>query len=292
VNADAPGLDVANSHIAELNTPAARNGAGPGGNGNTQMVNHGGPVLTSGINVVAVYWASGTIYNGGPAAGSTGTGANDGSLVGHFLRNLGGSPYYNINTTYGVANSLNYVGFWANSTNAPSGSQKVTDAQMVSMLQSGFNSGQITYDPNTLYAIFTSGTVNLGGGFGTQYCAYHYWATVNIGGQSKTVLYAAMPYDAAYPGVCTNGTTSPNNDAGADGIVNTLAHEIEETQTDPQGTAWFDRRGYENADKCAWTWGTTYKTANGGTANMSLGGKDFLVQQNWVNTTNACAKAY
>jgi hypothetical protein len=102
-----------------------------------------------------------------------------------------------------------------------------------------------------------------------------------ISGVPRTVLYAAMPYDAAYPGACTNGTKSPNNDVGADAEVNTLAHEIEETTTDGMGTAWWDHRGYENADKCAWTWGTTYTTANGGKANMKLGTRDYLVQQNW-----------
>ena len=82
-------------------------------------------------------------------------------------------------------------------------------------------------------------------------------------------------------------------DAGADYEVNTLGHEIEETTTDMMGTAWFDRRGYENADKCAWTWGTTYTTASGGKANMNLGGKDFLVQRNWVNAgSGGCALSY
>jgi hypothetical protein len=72
--------------------------------------------------------------------------------------------------------------------------------------------------------------------------------------------------------------------------VNTLAHEIEEANTDPDLNAWYDRRGYENADKCAWTFGTTYTTANGAKANMSWGGKDWLVQRNWKNVgSGSCA---
>src|SRR5262249_17734567 len=39
----------------------------------------------------------------------------------------------------------------------------------------------------------------------------------------------------------------------------------------------------ENADKCAWTFGTEYHTANGARANMRLGTRDYLIQQNWVN---------
>jgi hypothetical protein len=276
----------------------ARPGGG-GSGGNTGIFYHGGPVLLTGTKVVAVYWASSPIYNGGPAAG-TGNGSADGSLVGFFLNHLGGSPYFNINSSYTdgtsahIANSVTYTRYWANDVNVPVDGQNVSDANMVAMLQSGFTSGALTYDPNTLYAIFTAGTVNLGGGFGTQYCAYHTHATVNVPALgSRTILYAAMPYDAAYPGACSNGTASPNGDLGADAEVNTLAHETEETTTDMLGTAWFDRRGYENADKCAWTWGSTYTTSNGGTANMNLGGKDFLVQRNWVNSgSGGCTMAF
>ncbi len=256
---------------------------------------HGGRVLTAYTRVAAVYWSSVAVYAGGPTPGTTGAGSADGSLVGFFMRNLGGSPYFGINTTYydasgtHVTNSVSYTQFWANNSyNVPSGSVSVSDQQMVSMLQYAFNNGKLTYDPSTLYAIFTSGKVNLGGGFGTQYCAYHSWATLTVGGVSRTVLYAAMPYDYAYPSACTAGT-SPNNKPAADAEVNTLAHEIEETTTDPVGTGWWDANGYENADKCAWTFGTVYKTAYG-YANMNLGGVNFLVQRNWVNASGGyCA---
>jgi hypothetical protein len=159
----------------------------------------------------------------------------------------------------------------------------VSDADMIAMLQYGFDHGYLTYDAGTLYAIFTAGSVNLGGGFGTRYCAYHTHGTVTVNGASKTVLYAAMPYDYAKVSACTNATKSPNNDPGADAEVNTLAHETEETTTDEMGNAWYDSQGFENADKCAWNFGATYATSNGGVANMNLGGKDFLVQQNWIN---------
>jgi hypothetical protein len=268
-------------------------------NTGTGIYYHGGPVLEAATNVAAVYWAGSTIYHNGPTAGTTGTGSQDNSLVGFFLSHLTGSSYFNINSTYTdgsgnhVANVVNYTQYWANNTNAPSGTTSVSDAQMIAMLQSGFDSGKLTYDRNTLYSIFTEGKVNLGGGFGTQYCAYHTHGTVTINGSPATVLYAAMPYDQAYPGVCTNGTTSPNGDAGADSEVNTLAHEVEETTTDEMANAWYDTRGYENADKCAWTWGTTYTTSNGGLANINVGGKDFLVQRNWVNSgSGGCYKSW
>ena len=63
-----------------------------------------------------------------------------------------------------------------------------------------------------------------------------------------------------------------------------LVHEIEETHTDAMGNAWFDRRGYENADKCAWNFGTTKTASNGGIYNVTIGSRNYLIQQNWVNS--------
>jgi PKD repeat protein len=258
---------------------------------------HGGPIVPF-MKVQALYWGTTPVYTGGPTPGTTGTGAQDGSLIGHFLRNLGGSPYYNINTTYfdqvggghTVANSVTYTGFWADNQNVPpANGTTVTDPTMQAEIIRGFTTGNLSYDPQTIYAIFTKGNTNLGGGFGSQYCAYHGDFTWN----GNVVLYSAQPYVGQFLNGCSNGTAAPNGDAAADAEVNVLAHEIEETNTDPQLNAWWDSfTGMENADKCAWTWGTTYNNGTG-VANMNLGGKDFLVQQNWVNAGNGgCLKAY
>jgi hypothetical protein len=184
-----------------------------------------------------------------------------------------------------IANVVNYVGFWATGSAPPSAP---SDADMLALLKSGFDTGKLTYNRNTLYAIFTPSGINLGGGFGTQYCAYHYHGTVN----GQTVLYAAMPYNQQYPGVCTEGTAAPNGDAGADAEVNTLAHEVEETTTDQMGNAWYDVRGYENADKCAWNFGTTHNNGTG-VWNITVGTKNFLVQQNWINSgSGGCRQSW
>jgi len=274
----------------ELNHGAPPSGGGSGSLTQAGINYHGGPVLQTGTKVSAVYWSATTIFNGGPTPGSTGAGSGDGSLVGFFLNHIGGSPYFNINSSYTdgagvpIVNSVSYTQFWANNSyNVPSGKTRVSDSAMLSMLQFAFNNGKLTYDPGTLYAIFTQGTVNLGGGFGTQYCAYHTHGTVTVNGVAKTVLYAAMPDDYAKASACSSGLASPNGDPHADAEVSTLVHETEETTTDEMGNAWYDSAGNENADKCAWTWGTTYTTANGGVANVNVGGKDYLIQRNWLN---------
>jgi hypothetical protein len=262
------------------------------------MIYHGGPIVPT-MKVAAIYWATTTIYAGGPAPGTNGPGSADGSLLGHFMRNLGGSPYYNINTTYNdlvggghtVANTLTYTQYWADNTSVPpSTGSAVSNATIKAEIAKGFSTGKLTYDPNTIYAVFTVGKTNLGGGFGSSYCAYH--GKFNINGQAT--LYAAMPFDNAFAAGCSTRQRSPNADPAADREASTLAHEIEEANTDPQLNAWYDASGQENADKCAYTYGTTYVTGNGGVANMNLGGKDFLIQQNWINISGGgnCATQF
>jgi hypothetical protein len=68
---------------------------------------------------------------------------------------------------------------------------------------------------------------------------------------------------------------------------------MEESVTDPNLNAWYDRRGGENADKCAWTFGATLTASNGWQYNMTLKGKQYLIRQNWVNASGGyCALSY
>ena len=136
--------------------------------------------------LVAVYYSPATIFNNGPAPGEVGAGANDHSLVGYFLNHIGGSSYWNINTLYYqivggqqqfVQNTMSYDAYWAaNGPGAPRPGATVNTNQMVNLIEDGFASGALKYDPSTLYMIFTGPGVNLGGGFSSthlQYCAWH-----------------------------------------------------------------------------------------------------------------------
>jgi Phosphate-induced protein 1 conserved region len=254
---------------------------------------HGGPIIY-GQKVAVIYWSSSTIYNGGPTPGTTGAGTADGSLVGFFLNHLGGSAYYDINTTYYdgtgtyVQNSVTYTGYWAPNTDPGS---TVSDAAIQAEVQAAFTSGALTFDPNTLYIVFSGPSVNLGGGFGNppNYCGYHGHFAWN----GNDVKYAAMPHDYDYPASCSGLQGSPNGDAAADAEVNVVTHEIEETNTDPDLSAWYDNSGNEVGDKCNFIFGTQYGTPNGAHANMRTGGKDFLIQQDWLNAgSGGCAISY
>lgn len=279
--------------------------ARPTGGSGTGIYYHNGSVLQGGTHVVAIYWNN-PGYQNLPAGAGAGT--KDLSLIGSFLNSLSAladtanRSYYNINHTYWgpggsattnlISPTVTYTAYWstAGSAGAPTPAASPTDADMVALIQWGLDHGALTYDASAVYAIFTDNGVNLGGGFGSQYCAYHTHGTTTSG----NVFFAAMPYNQQYPSGCTSQFASPNGDVAANSEVNTLAHEIEETTTDDMGNAWYDNRGYENADKCAWTWGAT-KTVPGGTGvyNLSGGGKYYLVQQNWVNANSGgCTTGY
>jgi hypothetical protein len=131
--------------------------------------------------------------------------------------------------------------------------------------------------------------VTASSGFCTQYCGWH--TKGSIGG--ATIKYAFIGNPDRCPSSCAAQTTSPNGNAGADGMASIISHELEEAVTDPELNAWYDRRGEENADKCAWTFGTEQTAPNGSKYNVVLGSREFLIQQNWVNASGGkCAMSF
>jgi hypothetical protein len=67
----------------------------------------------------------------------------------------------------------------------------------------------------------------------------------------------------------------------------TQAHEITETISDPLLTGWYDAAGNENADKCAWTFGTVYSWRAARNAppkyynTVDTNGRRYLIQRNF-----------
>jgi hypothetical protein len=280
---------------------------------------HGGGV-TNKQKFAAIYYSPTRIYSHGPQPGNAGEGNEDHSLVGYFLNNLGASDYWNINSTYyDVVNgrqrfvkpTMEYASYWTANVGAPSPGGVVGFDEMINLIEAGFADGSLKYDPSTLYMIFTGPGVNLGGGFSRtnlQYCAFHtaYWFDdgTHI---SQITQFAAMPYDAdftpAHPStnpdgnhyICVPQNGAPNGDVGADGTVSGMAHETEETATDPVSLVatlpgpdflgWWDMFGEENGDKCAYHYGPTLANNGLGFWNMTIGRKPFLVQQNWTNVS-------
>jgi hypothetical protein len=268
---------------------ALRNGTSHGvpgahtSGGSTRSTNgisyHGGPLLTSGPRVYVIWYGS--------WSGDTAT-----TILPTLLGNIGGSPYFNINTTYTngagvhVTNAVTLVGQTSDAYSQ--GKTNLSDAQINAIVTRAITNGSLPKDSGGVYFVLTSADVSKSG-FLTQYCGWHTHATI----AGTDVKYAFVGDPGANAACSMQTTTSPNGNPGADAMASVVAHELEEATTDPDLNAWYDQRGYENADKCAWTFGTTYSVSNGSLANMKLGGLDFLIQRNWVNASGGfCALSH
>jgi hypothetical protein len=207
---------------------------------------------------------------------------------------IGGSPHFNINTTYyngagtHVVNSVTLAG---TTTNSGTYGTRLTDANILSIVSGAISSGALPSDANGVYMVLTDKTVTATSGFCTQYCGWHDHAT--IGG--KDIKYSFVGNaETQCPSGCGATSPSPNNTPGADGAASVLVHELEEAVTDPDLNAWYAlSNGMENGDKCAWNYGTTSTASNGARYNQTFGTMKYLIQQNWViASTQRCAQRY
>jgi hypothetical protein len=233
---------------------------------------HGGPVMTAGVHTYTIW------YGSWPATSTTP------AIINGFLSSVGGSPWYAINGGYvdgaklPVTPSLTLAG--STSDSGYTYGKALTDANIGQIVSSAIASGRLPSDVNGQYLVLTSSDVTATSGFLTRYCGWHTAGRVG----TTSIKYSFIGDPSVKLSACAAQTTSsPNNNPAADAMVSIIAHEIAETASDPNLNAWYDSRGAENGDKCAWTFGTTTKQANGSFANVTLAGKSYLVQQNWKN---------
>lgn len=249
---------------------------------------HGGPIMAGTVNVYIIWYGNWTTSSNASLKQT---------IITDFLTSVGGSPYYNINTTYAgingavsnVAGAAGAVSLGAQLLDTGSqGKTNLSDASIGAIVSAAITGNKLPADANGVYFVLTSNDVTKTG-FLTNYCGWHTHAPIG----SADIKYSFVG-DPTGPsiGSCAAQTVSPNGDPGADAMVSVIAHELEETTTDPDLNAWYDSRGMENADKCAWTFGTT-STTSGANYNMTLGRRKFLIQQNWVNAGGgSCRLSY
>ena len=267
-------------------TRTTRNEIGKAGTGGAVVqgngINYnGGAVMRGVVNLYLIWYGDWT------------QDANANTILTDWAQSIGGSPYENINTTYGDSNGnvsglISYGG--AASVAASAFGTSLSDSSIASIVSTVLRAGTLPTDANGVYMVLTAPGIQETSGFLTQYCGWHTYGTIN----GANIKYAFIG-DAAGSslGSCAQQTAgSPNGDPAVDAMVSVMAHELEEATSDPNLNAWYDSSGEENADKCAWTFGTTYPSG-GGAANMQLGSRHYLIQQNWVNAGGGyCALSY
>lgn len=241
---------------------------------------HGGPVMEGATHVYYIWYGD----------WSKDSGAN--AILTDFANNIGGSPYFNINTTYGdtVANVENSVQYVSSASDSGSLGTKLTDNDIWTIATNAISSGALPLDNRGVYFVLTAPGVAETSGFLTQYCGWHSYGT--YGSTNVKVAFVGDPAGPNEANCAAQTGSSPNGDPAADAMASIIAHELEESVTDPLLNAWYDSSGEENADKCAWTYGNVY-AVNSAYANMQLGARNYLIQQDWLNANGGvCALSY
>jgi len=280
--------------MAKFN-PFQRPGGGGGGPHVNNLTYHGGPVETS-TSVYLIYW--GSAWSTGFTTGGY-TSAKAQTYVHDFFTNVGGSNWIGTDTQYcqGAASGATSCGsgtthvgnptgqlkgVWVDSATNPPANNQIQDSNLANEAVRSITVHGFPYDANATYLVFTptgdseSGFAANGGGW----CAWHSDTSSSVG----TVNFGYIPYMPDAGGSCGVDFINSNDTYGHgyfDGFSVVAGHEYEEAQTDPHLNAWYDSRGSENADKCAW---------NALSGNTALGTTNYwAVQPVWSNAIGGCA---
>jgi hypothetical protein len=239
-----------------------------GGGGGSNLSYHGGGTITA-AHVVAIFW--------GPSWGSGGADNGTATTLEGFISNYGTTGEYNVITQYYSGSPATYIQKSALGTasyfDGSTPPTNVTDADVQAEVSSyiarnGFDSSAIyeVFLPSTSYS--SNGTSDSCGGPSLAYCAYHGNFAASVG----DVKYASMPYPSCGGCQSTGFTTAQN-------FEHFISHETREAVTDEDGSAWYDRRGYEADDKCAWSPAPFIDSSTG-----------YAYQYEWSNKVSGCVQ--
>ena len=258
-------------------------------NTNTKILYHNGPVMTGTSDVYFIWYGCWSATCGNTNAAITTT------LVSDFTSSIGGSPYFQMNALYtggsggAPSGGLMYAGSVFDQTY--SHGFDLTEAQIEDIVREQIETNGLPQDPAGIYIVLASADIASNS---TGFCAPQgntpplHGVSTAFGSQAKYGFVGnplRCPTVEAPQFMEANGTRlpTPNNDFSADSMITALAHVLNTIVSNPHGSAWYDRYGLENADKCMGTYGQTWTTSNGARANQRLGGRDYLLGQNWIN---------
>jgi hypothetical protein len=249
---------------------------------------HNGPIMTVSPDVYIIFYGC-----WGESCGSENDFTST-SIISEFVATVGGTPYFQINTTYTdwmgkpAAGSMIYGG---SVIDAYSHGTDLKDSDLVEIVAETIAKNQLPEDPIGVYLVIGSSDVSADElGFCQTYRTPHHGYSISddkvrryafIGNPARCPEIAAPQY---VPNPWEKYLLSPNGRLGADAIVSDLAAVMNQIVTDPYRIAWFDSNGKENSAKCLGSFGNQYTTQSGAGANLHIGARDFLIQQNWVNT--------
>jgi len=266
-----------------------------------QLTYHsGGSVMQPFLSFYVIYWVPPHLQDGSATSMSSGYQTIEKNMVagygGHAIAAITTQYYEKGRTTSYVTGNGGLAGTTVDTdaypssgcsdSGVPTASNCFNDSQLQTEVKKVMAANGWTGGLNKMFLVFTSS--NEGSCFDsgssscayTAYCAYH----GAISG-SPDIVYSNEPY-----GNTTNcqepSTPSPNGDPIADAAATSASHEMTEAITDPLLNAWYDSRGQEIGDECAYIYGTN--TWDSAMANQMWGGHNFELQLEYDNHKKAC----
>ena len=247
----------------------------------SKIAYHNGPIMTGTPGVYFIWYGT---WDDNAANIDTQ------QILTDFMSNLGGSPYFQINAMYpngtggAPSGALIYGG---GVVDRYSHGLELTALDIAAIVQNQIETNGLPQDPGGIYVVLASADVSsVSTGFCVPAALAHHGTGMALGSQFQ-YAFAGNPNrcpSVAAPQFFSGAAPlpTPNQNLAADAMASTLAQLMSVVITNPTAGAWFDRYGLENAAKCVGQFGSTYSTANGARANLRLGTRDYLIQQNWV----------
>jgi hypothetical protein len=258
----------------------------------SKMLYHNGPVRTGIQDVYIIFYGCWQTAQCGPYDGGDLTTM---TVLFDFLSTVGGTPYMAINSTYTDISGqqaspwLVFGGWVVDNSYAHGSDLSKSDIEAILNDHIGDPGGQtdLPSDPQGIYIIATTADIaSTATGFCTPGVPPFHDDYLLYGSNRTPYIFLGNPNrcpSVAGGHYLSVGGITPNGSYPGDVMVNNLAHALNGLMTNPYDTGWYDRYGLENADKCTGLYGTTYTAANGAWANIHLGQRDFLLEENWVN---------
>jgi hypothetical protein len=230
------------------------------GGGNPDMTYHKGTILGTTVTQSIFWGTSWPSYSGDKISG-----------LESWYQGVGGTSYAKssdeytgideLNNTSGTAvtSAISYTGHAVDGSAAPSRAPSTSTilAEVCKVVTNPVANGY--------YAVYVDskrGSAN--------YCAWHSWGTCGT-----TPVQFAFFFNLDGDSGCDPQDTSGQHSQGLAALANVSGHELSEARTDPRGAGWFDSGNSENADKCAWEFGTPLLSFANNT--------EWKIQGNWSN---------
>lgn len=231
-----------------------------------KAVPQGTGVVMDAPTLVNVYWGAYWISDAG---------TSDRAVIDAFTASVGNSAWWQIVGEYpdrrGTLPGAPAQGAPAFASDSePPARLHSTDAELHAFLAAQLAAGNLGYDAETLYTVFSApGTKPPRGE-----CGHHSYFSTSIDGKRRKVVYALVPYLTDSDSGCGVGVTV--NGPSLDPITVTFSHEIAEALTDPYLDAWGKGSDNEIGDPCATGFAAKWD------------GMTYAVQDLWSNKAFAC----